>query len=200
VVFEDVSLEAWFAPYIAKVAKVGIVSGYRDASGNPTGKYGASDNVTVAQLLKIVHKMGGIDETEARANVQNIQARGQWYEKYVASAEEKTWQIVWDRREDLNRHATRAEVVATILQVLRVPRIWPTGKRFADVQATTKYAASIETAAEDGLISGYTTRDGNSTGEFGPNDPINRAEIAKIISLAIDLYIEKTPEFTGESR
>lgn len=200
IIFHDVPMERWYAKYVFEAARTGIISGYRDAGNNLTGKYGPSDNVTIGQLLKIAHRVAGINENEFRDAPQNLRARDAWFSPFFTSAEKRFWQIVLDKRIDPSRPATRGEVVATLLQVFDVPREWPKGELFSDVQPTTKYAAAIETAASQGVIAGYSNEGGTATGKFGPEDPINRAEIAKIVSLAIQLYIEDSPEITGESR
>ena len=188
VVFEDVSVSAWFAPYVHNTLKTGIVSGYKNDQGELTGRYGPGDSVTIAQLTKIAHELAGIDEKSARGAPQNIRAKNEWFSTYFASAEQRDWLMFRDPRLDPFRPATRAEVIATLLQALDVPRLWAKGDLFTDVKATTPYAASIETAAIDGLVGGFTDANGNETGRFGPDQPINRAETAKIVSLAIDLY------------
>ncbi len=187
-IFTDSSIHEWYAPFVYTAVKTKVMSGYRDAEGNPNGLYGPGDLVTIGQLAKIAHALSGISEKKATLPPQNLLARNQWYEQYIASAEELFWEVYQDKTVNLDRPATRAEVVSTLLQALDVPRVWPKGILFHDVSPTTQYAASIETAALDGLVSGYTDSKGNATGEFGPNNPVNRAEIAKIISQAIALY------------
>ncbi len=199
-VFQDVPIDAWFAPFIAAVAKTGIISGYRDEQGNLTGIYGPGNQVTVAELLKIAHEVAGVDEKDVVGQPQNPRALRTWFSEYYASAERRSWVLTFDRRLDPARPATRAEVVTTILQALEVPRLWAKGEMFADVPPTMKYADAIETAATDGLIAGYTDESGKPTGNFGPEDPIDRASMAKIVSRAIELYIEDSPEITGESQ
>jgi hypothetical protein len=49
-------------------------------------------------------------------------------------------------------------------------------------------AASIEQARADGIVSGYNDDDGNPTGFFGPDDAVTRAEFAKMVVLAIQVY------------
>ena len=187
--FEDVRTQDWFASHVYTVAKAAIVSGYKDRSGNPNGQFGPGDNVTIAQLSKIAHKVAGIDESKVRVPVTNKRARNQWFEQYFASAEQQWWEVWRDRRVDPARPAKRGEVIATILRALDVRTVWAEGKTFGDVLPTHKYANAIETAAADGLI--------DAGGNFRPEDPINRAEIAKIISNAIELYIEDTLEMQG---
>lgn len=189
VVFSDVRIEEWFAPYIYTTAKLGIITGYKDRSGNPNGQYGPGDNVTVAQLAKIAHELTGIDEEKIRVPVQNARAKNQWFEKYFASAEQRWWEVYQDKRVDPSRNATRAEVIVTLLRALNVDRTWAEGKTFSDVSPNDTYASAIETAARDGLV--------DAGGAFRPKDSINRAEISKIIAKAMELYIENTSEIQG---
>lgn len=191
VVFSDVRLANWFAPFVYKVVKAGVVSGYKDRVGAYTGSYGPEDNVTIAQLSKIAHKVAGIDETKVRVPVQNTKAANQWFEAYFASAEQNWWELWRDKWLDPSRPAKRGEVIGTILRALKVRTVWAEGKTFGDVIPTHKYANAIETAAADGLI--------DSGGNFRPDDPINRAEVAKILANVIDVYIEDTLELQGDS-
>lgn len=190
VIFEDVPLNTWFSSFIYTAAKTKVLTGYSDVNGNPTGRFGPGDNVTIAQLSKVAHKLGGINETKARGDVENTRARGQWFEQYFASAEQQYWEVWRDRRVDPSRPATRGEVIATFLRVLKVPVVWAEGKTFGDVKPTHPYANAIETAALDGLI--------DAGGNFRPDDPINRAELAKMAANAAEIYIEDTAEQTGE--
>lgn len=191
VVFNDVPITDWFATYVYQAAKTKVLTGYQDANGILNGKFGPGDNVTIAQLAKVAHKIAGIDESKSRHDVENKRANGQWFEQYFASAEERHWEVWRDRRVDPSRPATRAEVIATFLRVLQVPTIWADGKTFGDVHPAHPYANAIETAALDGLI--------DAGGNFRPDAPINRAELAKMVANASEIYIEDTAEQTGEA-
>ena len=61
--------------------------------------------------------------------------------------------------------------------------------RFTDVGKKHKHAAAIALLAGYGIVSGDTDRDGKPTGTFRPNDPINRAEIAKIFTKLIEIGV-----------
>lgn len=180
--FSDVGLNEWFAPYIAKVARGGMLNGYTNANGELNGKFGPNDYVDLAQLAKVAHKITGIDEKAARASVQNERAKGQWFEQYFASAEQNYWLAFITKFDNPGRNVTRAEVIGTFMQALDKERIWPSGNVYTDVSVFSKYADSIEIAARDGLLDTTQTT-------FRPNDPINRAELAKIISKVIEVYI-----------
>ena len=118
----------------------------------------------------------------------NTKAQGAWYSPYIASAEDQGWTIYSSATVDPNRPATRGEVLVTLLQALDVPLAWQTGTVFTDVNRRTAYAGAIETASAAGLVDGRKDANGNLTNEFGPADPINRAELAKILSQMIDTY------------
>ncbi|MDD3896967.1 MAG: S-layer homology domain-containing protein [Candidatus Peribacteraceae bacterium] len=192
IVLEDVPMAEWFATHIYNVAKTGIMSGYKDEAGAYTGQFGPGDSVSLAQLLKVAHKIAGISDAGLPSSPRNERAQGTWFQQYYASAEQRYWQVILDPETDPARPATRAEVITTLLQALDVPRIWPKGTLFRDVLPNAPYAASIETAALDGIVS-------SETNAFRPNDPINRAELAKIVTLAKETYLENSPEFTGDS-
>lgn len=185
--FSDVPQSSWFAPYVFAVVKTGVMSGYKDADGNPLGKFGPENAVTIGELAKLAHEIAGIDEAEVDTPAENRGARGEWFEPYVASAESLDWLIYQDPKLDLLRPATRGEVIITLLQALDVPLLWPKGKIFTDVFRRTPFAAAIETAATKKIVSGEGTVEA-PRGLFHPGDPINRAEIAKILSILIDQF------------
>ncbi|MDD5740202.1 MAG: S-layer homology domain-containing protein [Candidatus Peribacteraceae bacterium] len=198
VLFTDVPTGQWFTASVRRVLDAKVMSGYRNADGNPTGKFGPNDPVTLAELAKIAHRLASIDETHVTNPPENDQAKGTWFAPFFASAENLGWLVYLNRSVDPLRPATRAEVVATFLQVLNVKRDWPTGAMFDDVSRSIPYADCIETAATHSLVSGYTDDKGNLTGLFGPADPVNRASMAKMIATAMELYLENTASFQPE--
>lgn len=200
VVLSDVPADAWFASYIASVAHFSILSGYTDATGNPTGTFGPGNNVTIAELAKIAHKVAGITVDQFQnIGPQNPTAQNQWSAPYIASAESRGWRIYADASVNVNRPATRGEVVVTLLQALDIPVRWQKGNMFTDVTVKTPYANAIETAAADGVIEGYKDASGKPTHLFGPFDSINRAEIAKVISTMLDVYRSKSSSSMSSS-
>lgn len=197
IVFDDVPMAEWFATYVHAALRTGIMSGYRDMEGKLTGKFGPGDHVTLSQLAKVAHEVAAIDELKDRTLPENLRARDTWFSDYYASAERLDWLVYRNVRDDPERPATRSEVVCTLLQVLDVERVWPTGERFTDVRRKTPYADCIETAARDGLITGDVDASGIAIGSFGPERPINRAEFSKMLSIAMSLYGEKSQEIQG---
>lgn len=188
VVFSDSFSDQWYAPYLRNVAELGILTGYRDASGSLTGKFGPNDPVTIEQVAKSVVSAIGVSPADCPQVPVNVTSSGSWSAPYVACAEKAQWSVYGDGSVDAHRPATRVEVIATALQAFKISPDNPSGTVFTDVPATMQYAAYIEKAAKDGIISGYTTADGNLTGTFGPNDTINRAAFSKMLSLALQVY------------
>lgn len=188
VVLSDVSNSEWYATYIEDVASKNLISGYRDQQGRPTGKFGPSDSVTVEQLAKIATLTAQVDQFACGADLRNESAKGRWSERYIRCAEQLGWILFSEGTTDVTRPALRAEVVVTVLQAFQV-RISPvSGTMFKDVSRATPYGNAIETAASEGVVSGYNDNDGNATGYFGGSDFVNRAEAAKIFSNAFSIY------------
>jgi hypothetical protein len=193
VVFRDVPSASWFATYALAVAQRGIITGYTDSMGNFSGQFGPENAITIAQLAKIAHRVAGLNETVSSYTPDNPSATG-WSVPFIASAEDQGWTVYLDPTVDVNRLATRAEVLVTLYQALDIPIHWPKGVIFADVTRRTKYAGAIETAAMDNIVSG--TKDDNGSSKFQPESNVNRAEMAKIITLAIAKY---RPGFAASS-
>lgn len=98
-----------------------------------------------------------------------------WYAPYIEAAKGKS--LVNGFAGNLfkpNTQITRAEVLKIILQAAGV-KLSLGATNFSDVKATDWYAPYIAYASANGIVGGYTD------GTFGPNKPITRADIAKII-------------------
>lgn len=189
VTFTDVAGDVWFAPYVRDMAGRGIVSGYRGADGRPLGLFGPRDNVTVEQLAKmVIEATGHVLLDCAKGTLRNESARGSWSEEYIRCAEYLGWAVYSDGSVDAMRPATRSEVVVTVLQAFEVLFGRATGAVFSDVTSSTEFSGAIERAASDSIVSGYADAGGVPTGAFGPSDPVNRAAMAKILSLALQVY------------
>lgn len=191
VVFADVPRVAWFAPYVREVAERRIVSGYRDADGRALGQFGPQDNVTVEQMAKVmVYASGRLPQDCGSEPVRNLTASGSWSAAFVSCAETLQWPVYGDASVDAQRNATRAEVIVTLMQAFGRQAGQRSGDVFSDVTASTQFGAVIEQAKADGIVSGYTDDSGAPTGLFGPQDPVTRAEFAKIVTLGMQVYGE----------
>lgn len=186
----DVPRSAWFAPYVRSAADRGVISGYRDAAGKPTGMFGPGDNVTVAELAKMAVLAAAINPISCNAPSKNPATDGAWFAQVFSCAEQRGWVLYGDGSVDPFRPALRGEVVVTLLQAMNAavtPLTSDIGP-FTDVTPGTQYAAAIARAKRDGIVSGYTDQSGSPTGAFGPSDPVTRAEAAKMTMLSAQTY------------
>ncbi|MDD4287292.1 MAG: S-layer homology domain-containing protein [Candidatus Peribacteraceae bacterium] len=190
VVFRDVPKVEWFAPYVREVTEQGIVSGYREADGTLKGLFGPADSLTIEQLAKIAVHVSQVDLLACGSTLKNAMAKGTWSESFVRCAEQRGWAVFADGSVDVRRLARRSEVVATLLQALGVKIEPRTGGIFTDIDGSVEFAAAIEMAAKAGVVAGDSDAQGNATGTFRPLDPVNRAEVAKIITMALQVYGE----------
>ena len=72
-------------------------------------------------------------------------------------------------------------------KTLRQEKIEAGDNPFSDLPSASPFAAAIETAAKLGILSGDTDAQGKPKGSVRPNDLINRAEVVKIVVLAMQL-------------
>ena len=186
--FKDVKEADWFGSYVSSVAKWGIVSGYKDKDGKPTGKYGPGDPVTVAEILKMTMKSAKVNEKECPAMVKHPKAGNHWAKVYVACGEALGARLL-KGNPDLNRGASRAEVLTILFDAFKddVPSA---SSDFTDAHEHP-YEADIAFAAKLGIVSGDKDANGNPKGTFRPNDKVNRAEAAKMIYLKVAAAVAK---------
>jgi hypothetical protein len=179
-VFRDVADADWFNPYVASLSEWGIVSGFKDDRGRPTGEYRPGNEVTIAEVLKMAMEAAQVDESQCLNTPLHPQALNHWATNYVACAESLGVRMLDPRLPaDLNRSAKRAEVL-TIMHDTFSDEVLPLYSSFSDTQGH-RFEADIAYANLYGTVSGDTNSDGVEVGTFRPDDAINRAETAKII-------------------
>ena len=188
VTFTDVPSGTWFSSFVRQAAETGIVSGYKDLSGRILGVFGPTDNVTIEQLAKIALEASGHYIPDCAGTPINESGAGSWSEDYISCTENLEWSVFSDGSVDVKRPATRSEVIITLIQSFDVSFSRGTGEVFDDVTSTTQFSGAIERAEEDGIVSGYADENGDPTGLCGPYETVNRAEIAKMITLAQSVY------------
>lgn len=76
---------------------------------------------------------------------------------------------------------TRAQFATLLVKALNISEQAATGSRFSDVPASAWYAATVETAAANGLLRGYPD------GSFKPDARITRQELAAMVVNALKL-------------
>lgn len=177
-VFSDVSSNDWYNAYVSSLAEWGIVSGYRDGKGKLTGDYVPGNSVTIAESLKMAMEAAQIDLSQCKQAAEHPQSINHWSEDYVACAEDMDMRM-FRFTVSLDRPARRAEVLAIVHDAFG-DSVLPLYSSFSDTKGHL-LEADVALATIRGIVSGDTDSEGNNLETFRPNDPINRAETAKII-------------------
>lgn len=188
ITFKDVPPYSWYASYVRELAELGILSGYKDEQGRPLGEFRPGSPVSIEELAKLAVYLSGSGTSACPKVPRNPSAQGRWSTPFVACAEAWEWVVFSDATVQIDRPALRSEVVVTVLQAFATPFGGGRGEVFTDVGAGTQFAGAIERAATDGIIAGYRDAGGNSLGLFGPDDPITRAQLTKVLVLAMKVY------------
>ncbi|MBU1018061.1 S-layer homology domain-containing protein [Patescibacteria group bacterium] len=170
--FKDTDDDQWYTDYVSAVKNRGIISGYKDAAGNELGEFRPSNNITVAEILKIALETAGKGTAVGFPTLEA--AKNHWAKGYVKKGEELGLDLV-KGTVNLNRNATRGEVIRLMLEALGIKPDNITKTNFSDLPLTHKHAKFIEYAKSLGIVSGDA---GKTT--FRPDVPVNRAEAAKI--------------------
>lgn len=189
VLYKDVLTDAWYAPYVASLIEEEVATGYADETGKPKGEFGVANPVTVAEVLKMALESAG-EDIKGLSPPRNASAKGTWSSAYVAKAEKMQLSVATPDR-DVNTSATRGEVIQIVMQTMDIlTRVDESliGNLYSDLPARYPYRTAILSATIQGLITGDTDEDGKRLGTFRPSDPINRAEVAKIIALIMEAY------------
>ncbi len=182
--FRDVDQNAWYAPYVTKMVQRSIVSGDMDQSGKPKGTFRPGDYVTVAEALKIVFRAARINELQCDGIPRNTMGQTHWSRPFVICGEGLGVRLL---ATDifLDRAISRSEVVGLIDDVFGDVVPPSDFSPFKDI-STNPYRADIAYNAELGIITGDTTKLGQLTGFFRPNDSIRRSEIVKVVAIKIE--------------
>ncbi len=152
----------------------------KDASGNPVGISFQVDKFSTFAIIQVAASTAIFSDTIghwAAADIEKMVKLG--LVSGISTTEFAP-----------NRTITRAEFSALLVKALGiVPSIQISG-RFYDVPANAWYFNVVNTAADSGLITGYTAT------TFGPNDPITREQIAVMISRALSYKGKNTGSYT----
>jgi hypothetical protein len=180
VVYRDVPVESWFAPYVSSLVAQKIAEGYRDPEGKYTGEFGVANPITYAEALKILLVAGG--KPIQGGPPRNPSAAGTWAAPYLTTAESLQLSVYVPTL-DVHAPATRGALIQTLLEVLDFP-IAKKAAAFSDVPEDHPYTHAIATAAFYGFVEGDRDAEGELTGAFRPDSFINRAEVSKVVALA----------------
>lgn len=198
--FNDVTSAAWYAPFVERAQEMGIVGGYTDEAGQPTGMFGPTNKVTVAEAVKMAVEASHIGNIGSA--VDTVDVSGHWAEPYIAILRQRT-NISFVTGKEIDRPITRGELAELISTALVgsfmlgdiPPCFSPTQPLFSDVRFDDVHAGNISTVLRLNLMVGDNRSSYDEEAAalacpplttFRPNDSLNRAEAAKVMVLARD--------------
>jgi len=163
----------WAQDYILSLANKGVVSGYED------GGYHPDANINRAEIVKMALSAAGIPSEDPQADVSfKFNDVSGWQTAWVYSAWKRN--IVTGYSEESfapGQNVTRAEALKIAMLAFKID-VPDTSTEWAFEDTIGHWGISyINKAYLEFIISG------REEGKFFPNDPITRAEAAKIIQL-----------------
>lgn len=103
--FDDVSLDVWFAPYVNTAAKQGIVKGFSDGDFHPAA------HVSRAEFLKMLILTFDVP-------VREEQEGEEWYTRFFEAARE--WNLIDSNQIQPQKSVTRGELAESIYRTQKV--------------------------------------------------------------------------------
>lgn len=175
--YTDISADHWAKSYVDNLSGKKYVSGYED------GTYKPDNYVTRAEFAKILTNIFGVIDKNG-VELTDV-ADSAWYADTMKIAVKAGYVTGYaDGTVKPEANITRQEAA---VMVYRAWGLSPEGTlNFTDKAEIADWAANqVATLAAKNVLNGY------SDGSFKPNNNITRAEVAKIISCAIALGVNK---------
>lgn len=169
----------WAEDYITELYCRGVVNGLSNHV------FGPSNNATRAEFLKMALLNAGYDVDDASGESFTDVSSGDWFYEYVSfGVDEDIIEGYNDGTFRPNATINRAEALVITMRIAGVDEYdvdndWD---EFDDVSSNAWYAYAVETAADEGIVEGY------SNGDFKPGNNITRAEVAAISVRTYDEY------------
>lgn len=168
--FSDTPLSSWYYSDLQKLYAIGVISGYKNKSGNDTGMFGPADVVSFGQFAKMMSLLTNHPPSGTKATMH-------WAEPYVRSARAIGLTAYADATLNLDMPVSRAVAVRTILEAYGISLSSLPQSTFTDLAAKHPYARDMLTAVALSIIQG----DANKK-TVRPDATINRAEIVNILA------------------
>jgi len=194
--FADVPDNSWFNDYVYNLLAKGVVSGEIDPA---TGKwiFRPDDYIIRAEIVKMI--VEAFDVKDADAEIDNFKdvKTSDWYYVYVASAcNEKLAVGTSDDMFGSSDRLTRQDMVTFSGRALKKYKLYNEPdkaasdkelEKFEDADKIAGYARTwVALHSIEKIVSGDPPANGKNA-MFRPDDPVVRSEVAKILSLVIDL-------------
>lgn len=170
--FKDVNSADWYFPFIKRVHEAGVVNGRTDHQGLHLGLFDPSGQLNAAEAHKFVLQATG-------HSIQPSAADESWFKPYFKAAQELRFS---SRDYPASKLVTRGDVACMIAEGLKLEKIdIPSDFQFTDIQPGHTQFKCLGALLKAGIMSG------DSNGKtLRPDGLVNRAEMSKMINLALD--------------
>jgi hypothetical protein len=177
--FKDVSIDDWFAPYVADVVDKDIMKGY--ASTNFT-TFGSYDTLQRQDFVMTLWNMAGKPVVNTTTGFKDVE-KGSYYEAAVNWAYSEGIVKGYTATEfGVGKNITREDFTVMLYRYNKYSGPKATISGFTDSSKVSGYAVdAVKWAVAAGAISGKTAADGSKY--IDPQAPIARCESAKILSI-----------------
>jgi len=186
--FRDTDDEEWFFNFVDQMESEACISGFKDEAGNELGEFRPGSEVLFGESMKFVLQCILNEDPE------DISEGDFWARGYALVLQEDFSDLLstdlLDRVEnalvddsEYTSQVTRGELIQLIVDVLDLDVESASEAPFSDVALSHINVNAINHALSLGVISGD-----EEAGTFRPDEVPNRAEVAKIITLAKQLF------------
>ena len=177
-VFNDIGDYKWATSDIKKLYEKGIINGKAKGMFDPSG------NITRAEFIKIVVIAFNIKSESKRVEFADVSGE-EWYFPYVNAAAVQGIITGYNGEFNPNRGLTREEMAVVLFRVAKLANLELSHKTdiaFNDKESIQQSCIeAVNALASVGIVNGI------SDGIFAPKELSNRAQVARVVSLLIDL-------------
>lgn len=174
--FDDVKTSDWYHNDVENAHRMGLIN------GKSNNRYGANENMTYAEAIKLAACMHQLYET---GEITLTNGSGTWYQPYVDYAADNG--IPWNCK-NYNAQISRRDYVYIFYYALPESDYEEINDidSIPDVKHGDKYSDEIYAFYRAGILSGS-----DSKGTFNPRSTIKRSEVAAILSRMMDRSARK---------
>ena len=174
ITFSDVEQDAWYAPYVHKLAKAGVVTGFEDGTFRP------AETVTRAQVAKMLYALSGSVPVNYLMTFSDVDQTA-WYAEAVRwAASQKIVTGFEDGTFRPDAPVTRQDLAVMLVRYQQAAGVElaadAAAPAFADNDQIAAYAAeAVYVLQKAGVVNG-------TDGKFNPTANAGRGELCKMMS------------------
>lgn len=177
--FRDTDDDQWYTKFAAQAKAEGLVKGTGESKGNELAPERPTNLAEAVTLFARVS--GGVDENAVPLSDVG-QRLPEWAQAAAGTLEEQGVNLdaIFGKGAQPDEEVSRGEIARLLTDVLELPETnIEKAKVFTDIGAAS--SAEVEAIA---AVKAAGIMTGNPDGTFAPDDPLNRAALVKVLSVA----------------